>query len=110
MSKDIEIIDPLVLFGENGEDMVGYISYEGTISQHEPQEIHIDSEKKEMSVLFENGQEEKVCDLTQENIDAVSRFYAEVKATKEEVFMGFYQVDEEAKLKGCNYNVPVLIM
>jgi len=110
MSKDIEINDPLVLFGNNATDLLAIISYEGTIGEHMPQEIHLDTEAKEISVLFENGQEEKICDLSAENIDVVNKFYAELKANKGEVFMGFYQVDREHKLKDSCYNVSVLVM
>jgi hypothetical protein len=110
MSKDIEIKDPMVLFANNANDLLAVISYEGTIGAHVPEEIHVDTETKTMSVLFENGQEEKICDLTRENIDVVNQFYAGLKDAKQEVLMGFYQVDNKHKLKNPCYNVPILVM
>lgn len=110
MSKDIDIHDQMALFASNAEDLLGFVTYEGTISQHEPQEIHIDTENKTMSVVFENHQEEKICDLSPENVATINKIYAEMKAAKKEILMGFYQVDGNHKLTKSCYNVDVLVM
>ena len=110
MSKDIEIRDTVVLFGKNANDLMAVVSYEGDIGTHEPQEIHVDTEAKTLSVVFENGQEEKICDLSSENIETVNKVYAEMKAAKKEICMGFYQVDSQNRLKDPSFNVDVLLI
>jgi hypothetical protein len=110
MSKDIDIHDTLALFSSNADDMVGFITYEGDLGGHVPQEIHIDTENRTMSVVFENGQEEKICDISKENVDTVNKLYAELREAKKDVFMGFWRMDDEHRPKKPNYDVPVLVM
>lgn len=119
--ENIDIRDAVVLFGCNKQDMMmGVVTYQGDLHNNVPKEIHLDTARGFMEVVFENGTHKKICDLDESNTKVANNIYDELKrcrkslfnkaATSEPVRCGFYQVDEKHNLKNPCYRVDVLVI
>lgn len=98
-------------------DVICVVSYEGDIGNSEPQEIHIDTQLKKISVIFNDGSKSDLFNLTQDNVDVIDQLCREVadanKGIKKSLAVDFNQVDPTktgtAFFKQC-YRVNTLLI
>lgn len=115
--KEIDVKDPVVQFNVRQklkpDDLLALITYEGSIGSHLPEEVHVDTQEKKISVLFNNGHHEDIVDIDQDNIDLINYFLKNRAEQKIEtpVEVAFYRVDEDAQPQadGC-YNVTAVVI
>lgn len=121
MTAEKDIHDANFILGHAARpdcDIIGVITYEGDIGAAEPQEIHIDTQLKKLSVIFNDGSQKDVFDLTSDNVNAIDTLCQDIskaqdKTGKKSLTVDFNQVDPKETgtkfFKKC-YRVDALVI
>ncbi len=121
MTAEKDIHDTNLILGHAARpdcDIIGVITYEGDIGDVEPEEVHIDTQLKKLSVVFNDGSQKELLNLTPENVNVIDALCHDIstaqdKAGKKSLTVDFNQVDSKETgtkfFKRC-YRVDALVM
>lgn len=105
--------EPLVMFGHDHEvdpNLIGFVAYGEDLKNDKPDTFVLDTQQKNLSLIFKSGYKEMLAPLDDDNISVINDILAEAKANHNDLVMGLYRHGPEGDLIKPCYNVGVTVI